>query len=238
MTFFKKLIISSLALLPFFAFSQNRTIDFRISPDYTYRVIQAKGTNSYKTAYDTDETGKINGHVGLNVSFPLTSKIGLRTGLQFSKIGYNGILKNIVENVLQDKDGKLTTDLRASVTTARATEHKFQYTFVNMPIACRFVLSNSKISPYLELGIVPTLSIGNTYTVVVGQQRLETTNNKAMFSFLLHGGLGIQYKINEALNFFFQPTIQYQLSTNDTFDVGLSQHLYSIGTEIGVSKHF
>jgi hypothetical protein len=237
----KQLIIASFALLPILAFSQKRfAFDVRVSPDYTYRVMTSSGdpdSDRYKTYFDTDETSSVNGHIGVNVNIKLSSKIWLRTGLQLSKIVYSGVLKNVAQYVSQEKDGKLTTSSGTSV-VIRVEERKLDYVFLNIPIACRFLFSESRIAPYVELGIAPAFHIGGNETYIVGKEQLVLPSYANSFSLFVNGGLGIQFKANASLNLFFQPTVQYQIRKNATFTYGVSQHLYSIGVELGVSKAF
>jgi hypothetical protein len=241
MKILKQLIISCLVLLPFFAFSQKRfAIDVRVSPDYTYRVMKSSGdpdSDRYKTYYDTDETSSINGHLGLNAHFKLASKIWLRTGLQLSKIGYSGVLKNVAVNVSQEKDGKLTR-FPSTAVIVRVEKRKLDYIFLNIPVACSFLFSEGRIAPYIELGIAPTFHIGGNETYIVGQEQLVLSSSANTFSLFVNGGLGVQFRANASLNLFFQPTIQYQIRKNATFTYGVTQHLYSIGTELGISKTF
>jgi hypothetical protein len=109
---------------------------------------------------------------------------------------------------------------------------------LNIPIACRFLFSEGRIAPYIELGIAPTFHIGGNETLIVGKEQLTVPSYANNFSLFVNCGLGIQFKANESLNLFFQPTVQYQIRKNATFTYGVTQRLYSIGTELGVSKTF
>jgi hypothetical protein len=237
----KQLIIASFALLPILAFSQKRfAFDVRVSPDYTFRYIRSQNDNFVnfpKSYYDESEVGKFNGHVGINVTTELPSRIGFRIGLQFSKMGYSGTGRNGFHNAGRDKQGNLTvTDIQQSLVI---DGHTTDYTFLNLPFACRFVFFKGSVSPYIELGIMPSYHIGGSTVYTLEKQQLTIKSDYPNLSLFAHGALGLRFKATESLQFFFQPTLQYVIGkTGKTLNPALVQHLYSIGVELGVSKAF
>ena len=199
----KQLIISSLVLLPFLAFSQSRiALDFRVSPDYTYRSWQSKG--EYQTKYNADEMGDITGHLSLNLNTKLSSKIWLRTGFQLSKLSYKGTLTHVTEEVRQEPNGKLTTWSIASY-YVRVDKHQLQYSFLAVPVTCRFLFSDRKISPYLELGIAPNFHIGGKTTHYVSQESLEVASSATKFSLWAYGDWAYNSKSMNHSTPFFNP---------------------------------
>jgi hypothetical protein len=208
MTRLKQFIVYCLVLLPIFAFSQKR---FALDVRVSPDYTYRVMTSSGDPDSDRYKT--------------------------YYDTDYSGILKNVAQYVSQEKDGKLTTSAGTAV-VVRVEERKLDYVFLNIPIACRFLFSEGRIAPYIELGIAPTFHIGGNETLIVGKEQLTVPSYANNFSLFVNCGLGIQFKANESLNLFFQPTVQYQIRKNATFTYGVTQRLYSIGTELGVSKTF
>ena len=235
----KKFTTILFLLLPIWAFSQkNNAFDVRISPDFTYRVWIKKGTI---TDIGIDEKGKTGWHISLNYNRRLAPKLWLLTGLQGSRMGYSGNFRagNSSQSIYVDDEGKLTT-FPGAKKTVKVEKYELEYTFLALPITCRYLFSNGKISPFIELGVAPAFHIGGESTYFAIQQELKVPSDANAFSIFLRGSWGLQFKINETLNVIFQPTVQYQVLKNGSLynENIYNKHLYSVGLEMGLSKRF
>ena len=235
----KKFLLFYLISLPIFAAAQsNSSVDIMLSPDVTYRVRFYNGNDEMlkyiKARYDILELSQFGFHAGVNYNKKLTSKLHLKTGLQVSRFGYKYEIKELLfENQIDTKTGGLLPE--AVVTSIELSQN---YYYLNVPIALRYEFSESKFSPYIELGAVPSyLFSGNSKMVSSDGTSSQTQLTVySRFAVILQFGIGVNYRINEELQAFFQPNIRYEVTKSGSSPSSspIAEHAYSIGTEFGL----
>ena len=235
----KKLFLFCLLSLPFFSIAQsNSSVDIMLSPDVTYRTTFYNGSDltlqSIKRTYDSLELSQMGFHAGVNYNKKIASKLYLKTGLQVSKFGYKYELKNLVDNSQIDP----ATGILLTTTVLISTELSHNYYYLNVPIALRYEFSESKFYPYVELGAVPSYLLSGNSKVVSsdGNSNQSPLTIYKQFAVILHFGIGLNYRINEELQAFFQPNIRYEVTKSGSSPSSspIAEHAYSIGTEFGL----
>jgi hypothetical protein len=226
----KNLILFCFLTYPFLVFSQSRSsIDYVISPDFTYRIQQYEGTDFVKTVKelnDKNDLAKIGGHFGIGYNQKLTSKLWLKLGFQISNMGYRRA-KQIAMWGNNNNNGVFDT----TATLSNSIESSYNFNLIHLPIVLRYQFSERKFSPYFEIGVVPSYLIeGYLNFVNNGQSVKSDLPINGNFAALLHWGFGANYQLNEKWQLYFQPTIRYQLTTHSA---PIKEHLYTIGIELG-----
>ena len=235
----KKFLLFCLISLPIFAAAQsNSSVDIMLSPDVTYRTRQYETPEIYgftTKLIDSVEKPQLSYHVGVNFNRRLTSKIHFKTGVQIAKLSYTILNTNITWGN-QNNNGNFqpSADPEGLVSVRSLT-------YVNVPIAVRYEFSDKKIAPFVELGFVPMYSVANNVKTVdrngadVFDKPLSNFTN---FAVMLHWSLGLNYRINDEWQAFFQPTIRYELTQSNSFSYAFfgsfKEHNYSIGSEFGL----
>jgi Outer membrane protein beta-barrel domain len=230
----KNLILFCFLTLPFLAFSQSRSsLDYMISPDITYRILSYDGSEKQgidiKRRNDSAEVSKIGAHVGVGYNVKLSSKIWLKMGLQVSSMGYKRSTKTQWGS--QNNNGTFDPNLPGEPKFSNTIDWYYGVYYFNLPVIARYEFNENKLSPYFELGLVPSYAVERYTNTIYGSQEskmLDESTNK--FAVMLHWGVGVNFKLNEKWKIYFQPTIRYQLNSNTA---PIKEHLYSIGIEFG-----
>jgi Outer membrane protein beta-barrel domain len=227
----KNLILFCFLVCPFFAFSQSRSsIDFMISPDYTYRIFNVPNDDkSIKPFYDSIEKPNLGFHLGVNYSRKIAKKAFLSGGIQFLTAGYYVKKDNLVWGSEINPDGSITSDL----TLPHSFKSSYDYYLLNFPIALRYVINENKFSPYFEAGIVPSYNFfrRTKTTFDIGESTIQKDYDVNSFAFFTHFGFGGNLKLNDKWQVFTQSTFRYQVTS--TYNSINKEHLYSIGLELG-----
>jgi len=233
-----------LLLIPFLSFGQkNQSIDFVGGFDYTYRTLD---TDSQEEIFvnlvedrNGDEAARANWRVGVNYNKKLTKSIFLKTGLRLASKGYKGETQGGLRWGSQH-DGMGGFDPDADPESGfEEVQINTNYWFLSIPIAARFEFNEKKWSPFVEVGLVPSI-----YLVTRNQQIAEEESSTMSFNeipaglnrihFVGFASFGLNYTLNEKLQLFGQPSFRYHITT--LADAPLDEHLYSVGIELGVRK--
>ena len=224
----KKLILFYFLAFPFLIFAQSRSsIDFMFSPDLTYRNYNAFNQPYTQQLFDSIDKPNIGFHTGINYNRKVSRKIYLSGGVHLSKMGYSSKMDNLV--FPSDLDS--ITGLPISTHTVKLS---YDFYLISFPLELRYDFNDRNFSPYLKIGISPTL---NMYSYIKSQIDIEderTQKNNYQLNHLtalLQIGFGANFKLNDKWQIFAQPTFRYQLTKiRKEYD---SNHLYSIGIELG-----
>ena len=113
------------------------------------------------------------------------------------------------------------------------------YWFIEIPVAARFEFSNKKFSPFIELGVSPSVYL-TTRTKTVTDIGTDVTyqkggtadyNNMHLVGFT---SFGVNYSLNDKFQLFGQGIYRYHFTK--LVDAPISEHLYNYGLEVGVRR--
>lgn len=226
-------------LIPLVTFSQmNQSLDYVNGIDYSYRNLSTLSKDEIVVGImesrDQKETGKLNWRIGFNYNQRLTRKLLLRTGLRFASVGYKGEKNTDLRWPNQhDGNGGLVVD----PTLPRELQLIYDYWFTEIPIVARYEISKEKLSPFVEIGLSPSIYM-TTRTI----SRTDIGNNSDFNNGHAHKfnrvhfvgfiSLGLNYTISDKLQFFGQPAFRYHFTR--LVDAPINEHLVNYGVEFGI----
>jgi hypothetical protein len=235
-----KLIQLILILIPTIASSQiNSSVDFIFGIESSYRTLKTSSdeaiVHTILQGRESRELSKLNWRLGFNYNKRLSSKFVLKSGLRLASVGY--------------KDAK-QIDLRWPSEISPngymkdpSLPHELQlvsdYLFVEIPLAARFEFNNKKVSPFLEMGVAPSIYITTKIKQITDldtkstYQRGGTSdyNNMHLVGFT---AFGVNYLLNEKFQLFGQGIVRYHFTK--LYNAPIEEHLYSYGIEMGVRR--
>jgi len=100
-------------------------------------------------------------------------------------------------------------------------------------------LIHKKLIPFFELGVSPSIYLTTRVTskTDIGDSTAFNKNNQTDFNqFHLVGyiSMGLNYNLNENIQFFGQPIFRYHLT--ELVDAPIEEHFYVAGIEVGLRK--
>jgi Outer membrane protein beta-barrel domain len=225
----KNLILFCFLTCPLFAFSQSRSsIDYMISPDFTYRYTNTFGNNSFVQIFsDSIEKPSFGYHIGVNYNHKISKNMYLSGGIQFSKMGYSASLDNLIFASDIDPFSGLPT-------SAHSLKIYYDFQLIAIPIELRYNFNDNKFSPYLKIGLAPTYNLfSRTKSTLDMEDEQIRINNYLLnhFTAFLQIGIGGNLQLNDKWQIFAHQTLHYQLTS--LRNTGDKIHLYSIGLELG-----
>jgi hypothetical protein len=194
--------------------------------------------------------------LGLGISYAVTNKFSIRSGVHKLELAYNThdivIYANFngtqqLPNINQSKQGatmvvanKMEVMAFANQSSSGKNEgylnHRLGY--LEMPIEASYNLFYKKFDISLIGGLSTVLLTNNTITAhsegFVGN--LGSANNLNNVHFTSNVGIGIRYQFLKSMNFNFEPTLKYQINTF-SHDSG-NFRPYFFGLYSGVSYRF
>jgi len=232
-------LVILILIIPFLGFCQiNQSIDFVNGIEYSYRNLATSSQDEIMRVIvesrDQTETGKLNWQIGFNYNQRLTNRIFLRTGLRLASVGYKGE-KNTDLRWPSEHDGN--GGWVADPTLPRESQLIYDYWFVEMPIVGRFEMTKKKLSPFIELGILPSyyMTTRTTQKTDIGtdsQFENGDVHNFNRVHFVGFLSFGMNYSLNDNLQFFGQPAFRYHFTK--LADAPIAEYLFNCGIEFGI----
>lgn len=226
-------------LVPLVSFGQlNSSIDFITGIEYSYRSLNMDPDSSSLPFNIIDlrnnrESGKANWRIGINYNKRLSNRFYLKTGLRLASVGYKG---------------EKQTDLRWPSEIGPwgyqydpSLPHEMQliydYWFLEIPLAGRYVFLDKKFSPFIEVGISPSYYLTTktkTITDIGNSTSFSRGGNSPFTNLHLVGvlSLGSNFTVNEKMQLFGQATYRRHLSK--LVNASIKEYLYNIGMELGL----
>jgi len=234
------LVLSLLILLPFLVVSQiNSSIDFIAGLDYSYRNLSTSSDDAIVLGIlenrDEKESGKTNWRFGLNYNRKLTNNIFFKTGLRLASVGFEGEKKTELRWGSELVGGMFEPDPNLP----REVQIINDYWFLEIPVGIRYEIIHKKLIPFFELGVSPSIYLTTRVTskTDIGDSTAFNKNNQTDFNqFHLVGyiSMGLNYNLNENIQFFGQPIFRYHLT--ELVDAPIEEHFYVAGIEVGLRK--
>ncbi|MFK7776198.1 MAG: outer membrane beta-barrel protein [Saprospiraceae bacterium] len=230
-----KKILFLIFFFPIFLWSQSK-IEILSSLDYSYRDF---GNSGIVQSIRSSEIGKLNYHFDINYNQQLREKLWLKIGLGFSSMGYKTKNKEIIGRI--DEQGNYDPYF----SSGEFLQTKYDYHFLEIPIALRYEFLQNKIKPFIEIGITTNYYLQSTVRFFKNGDKIGSEKerreeiNQIQFAPTL--SFGLSYEINEKWELVAQPNFTYHVTKNykESADLSLSngllkEHLWSAGISFGM----
>lgn len=233
----KNLLLLFLLCLPLCLFAQsNSKIELLGSLDYSYRHHANSGIVQ---SVRSSEIPKFNFHFNINYNQQLRKKLWLKIGLGFASMGYKTKNKEIIGRV--DEQGNYDPYF----SSGEFLQTKYNYHFLEIPIALRYEFLQNKIKPFVEIGLTSKYYLQSTTKFFKNGDRVGSAKNRNeginQIQFAPTFGFGLSYEVNEKWELVAQPNFTYHLSqiNKESADLSLSnglvkEHLWSAGLGVGL----
>jgi hypothetical protein len=211
---------------------------------------------------DNSQTGDVNITYGINVSYAISNRLSVRSGVSNVDLSYstgglelgNGPISSALrsidyggrQNVLTVLDkGTLAMQTEGGPfgnitpkSTNGETRLNQSITYYEVPLELKYAVINKKLGVNV-IGGLSTLFLGNNEVSVSAgdfNSVLGEANNLSSVSFSTNIGLGFNYKLSKKFLFNIEPMFKYQL--NPYTDSSVDFKPYYIGVYSGLSFKF
>ena len=218
------------------------------------------GSGLDKQFADNDKSGDVNLSYGVQVSYAISPKFKIRTGVSNVDLSYNtneisfstNGLGRSVRGISFTDNAKTLAILdnpaaqnnfaadnvipRIGVTSNGSLQQQLSY--VEVPLEAIYVISDKRVGLSL-IGGVSTLFLNENDVILKSSQlttSLGTANGVNEVSFTTNIGVGLDYKVTKKIIFNIEPSLKYQLNSFDNTVVDFQP--YYIGVYTGVSYKF
>jgi len=226
-------------LLPLVAASQiNSSLDFVGEIGFSYRHLNNTSTDlttlNIFEKREREEAPKINWRVGFNYNRHLTKRVYLKTGVRLASTGFNGEKKTGLVWP-SEHDGMGGFVLNPNLPHEQQVNQDFW--FVEFPIAGRIELSDKRFTPFIELGISPSIYLTTRSKFISDIDTSVDFNKEANFNSLQFIGnisFGLNYTLKDKVQLFGQPIFQYHFTKSQ--NAPIEEFLFSYGLEVGIRR--
>lgn len=235
----KKTLITILLALPIVIWGQNNSsVDFVMGIDYSYRLITSSDENHQSLIKGRkSEEAKLGWQFGFNYNKKINNHFYLKTGLRIDRKGYKSKLFSDLQ--FGSKYDPSTGQVNPDFPGIESLQTEYDYFFIEVPIVGRYILKNSKLSPYVELGLAPAWLIqSRSISIINGSKTIRDAQNEPINKFQIVGlfSFGVNYSINTKFQLFAQPNFRYHITK--AFDAPINEHFWKLGIEMGIRKMF
>lgn len=211
---------------------------------------------------NSPQKGDVNMSYGLQVSYALSNRLSVRTGLNNMDLSYStsdifigtGPVSDALASVDYGSRQIVVTALSRMAVTGDGSTHDFgditlkstdgnaqliqNINYYEVPLELKYALINNKFGINV-IGGVSTLFLGNNEISVKSDNFssvLGEANNLSSVSFSTNVGLGLDYKLSKRFTFNIEPMFKYQL--NPYTDSSVNFKPYYLGVYSGLSFKF
>ncbi len=234
----------------------------RVAPVYFNSLGQGSPIHSNFVA--NSKSGNVNFSYGLSLSYNITPKLSIRSGVhkvdfgydtndiafsptlataagqQINNIDYALSSRNlIVRNASQAKAAQDAFSAEVSATfPSRNGRMVQQFGYVEVPLELNLALVDSKLGLHLIGGLSSLFLIDNAVTLEAAGSSTEMgeANNLNPLNFSTNIGFGLQYEVSPRIQLNLEPVFKYQLNTFS--DAAGDFNPYSIGVYSGLNFRF
>lgn len=229
-----------IVLIPTVSMSQmNSSIDFILGLENSYRSLKTASDEitilDLVAFREEKEFHKLNWRIGINYNKRLTNNLLLKSGIRLASVGY----KNEKQTDLRWPSEIGPNGYMFDPSLPHEIQFSYDYWFLEIPLCVRFEFSQKKISPFVEIGVSPSVylftrtksdtDIGSEVTYRRGGT--SDYNNMHIVGF---GSIGANYEINEKIQLFGQALYRYHFTS--LVDAPIEENLYNYGVEIGIRR--
>lgn len=218
------------------------------------------GSGLDKQFADNDKSGDVNLSYGVQVSYAISPKLKIRTGVNNVDLSYNTNDISFSTNSLgRTLRGVNYADNAKTIAIAdnSTTQNNFnaegaipnigvtangslqqQLSYLEVPLEAVYVISDKRVGVSL-VGGVSTLFLNNNEVILSSNEfstNLGTASGVNDVSFTTNIGVGLDYKMTDKVIFNIEPSLKYQLNSFDNTVVDFQP--YYLGVYTGVRYKF
>lgn len=246
-------ILTLACLLPLFVSAQKKqSLDIVVGVTSSYRTLQPPTADTDAEEWidfrNEEESARQQFRFGVNYNRQLSQKIWIRTGLNYSRVGYEGNVYTFFlpptsgnqgwGDILQGNNYGDIFSIFSNTPQFDITKstHVYDHSFLEIPISIRFETSTERFTPFLEVGVSSAFHLltKRTYTNLQGlivETNLDETSHLNTFHILGTAALGINYSLTDKWSLFSQLSFRHHFTP--THKEGTIEHLHNLGLEFG-----
>lgn len=197
--------------------SKRLSIGFSVSPDYNDRTL-SNNNGSFSSGVVIDvrdkyETWRLGYTAGPVVSYRLSEKVDLETGLLFSSKGYNN--KKTELDFYDEFDGTgFSNPAPDGLPSSARISHVYYY--IDMPVKATFNFGKKRLRVCAGAGIAANVFVKETLRLKTwyedGSTKKDLHNSEFDYKGLMispQASFGVNYNLNERLYLKAEPTFRY-----------------------------
>lgn len=204
-------------------------VGYNFSSDYNFRTLKnSDGSSSagqvIKSRND-NETARFGYTTGLNVSFDLSKRIALETGIQYSNKGYQTKGRNTFLQIYDPGDPVKIGWVYA-------------YQYIGIPLKAKFSFGKGDLRFVTGIGFTTSLLLSSkqisTLEYVDGSTEKRRSSSTSGFNKIDVSPMvsaGVDYKLNNKMHLLAEPTFRYGIIK--TKDAPVTEHLWNAGLNVG-----
>ncbi len=195
------------------------------------------GSPIHSSFVPNSKSGDINMSYGLSVSYQISKRLSLRSGVnkvdygydtndvefssslasstngEITNINYTQTSENLVVESSKSSNGLVQKD--AFVEIARDGVMAQQFGYLEIPMELNYALINNRFGIDLVGGVSSLFLIDNSVALTSGELTTEVgeANNLNSVNFSTNVGFGINYKVTPKIKLNVEPVFKYQLNT-------------------------
>lgn len=206
--------------------SSKISIGVTFSPDYCYRRLHSENASAKVITEIRDETEipKFGYTAGLSLLFKPWKRISFETGLFFSDKGYKTKFIGLYD--LEASPPLLVNRVKTS----------YQYYYLNIPIKLNYFILTGKVKLFASTGFSTNIFLDDrtksTFEDPAGTEYASSDLDFSPINIIVLLGAGIDYSINNRLNFRLEPIFSYAITP--IADAPIKEYLYSVGANFGL----
>jgi hypothetical protein len=213
-----------------------------ISPDYCYRTLQNNDGSSTSSKIielrNKNEGAKFGYTAGLNICYNISKHLGIEFGLQYSSKGYVNSNKNsdlVFGDQIAPRNGIVYSNTGVIVlTTSKLT---YNHNYFDLPIRAILSFGHKRFQFITSLGVTTNILLTATQTNISentnGSKQRNTNDQRFNFKILNISPLisaGIDYRLNNKINFRIEPTLRYGILK--IIDTPVTAYLWTTGVNM------
>lgn len=232
----KHFLAIPLLILSFTSFAEETDSTDKKAPQHKFQIgISGSPDICYRTLSNTEggdiadwiidgrngrEKQRIGYTIGVSAGYRINSLLGLETGVSFSSQGYQADIMVTTLNAPQGMEARLVNDAQ----------------YIEIPLKANFFFGKKKLGFMCSAGIITGFFLDETRTIkyknsAEADQSVHSENDYNTVSLSPVISAGVNYRVNDRLNFRVQPTFRYGLIK--THNAPIAEHFYSAGLNIG-----
>jgi len=206
--------------------SSKISIGVTFSPDYCYRRFHPKNAFAEVVAEIRDETEipKFGYTAGLSLLYKPWNRVSFETGLYFSDKGYKTEFIGVYD--LEASPSIFVNRVKAS----------YQYYYLDIPIKLNYFILTGKVKLFASAGFSANIFLDDrtksTFIDPAGTEYASSGLDLSPLNITVLLGAGIDYSINNRLNFRLEPIFRYAITP--IADAPIKEYHYSVGANFGL----
>ena len=203
------------------------------SPDYNFRTVKSTDIVLQPgfESWEDNQIGKFGYTTGLTLSFKLSNRLALETGLQYSDKGYQTKIMDLVFE---------GTDPTDPILVKTKAKFKYSYQYIGIPLKLNMFFGEGDLRFVSGIGVTTNflLNVQNRANYEYPDGKKEMTNSKSKDDFNKIDispmiSFGIDYRLTSIIHLNAAPTFRYGIIK--TRDSPIKENLWNAGVDLRIS---